>query len=97
MNIINLIDLLADIHTLNEELITFERKYGLLSDIFYDWYSQGHEPENDAWLTDLAEWAGLYLSRQRLVEQYRCILGQQMQTNHETIVSHLYRQVQVAS
>ena len=97
MNIINLMDLLTDIHTLNKELTVFEYKYGLLSDIFFDWYNQGHEPENDAWLTDLAEWAGLYRSRQRLTEQYHRILGQQLQTNHETIMSHLRKRVQVSN
>jgi hypothetical protein len=93
----NIIDLLADIHTLNKELIAFEYKYGLLSDIFYDWYSQGHEPENDTWLIDSAEWAGLYRSRQRLTEQYHRILRQQLQTNQETIVSHLRERIQVAN
>jgi hypothetical protein len=44
MSEINLKDLLAGIHTLNDELTAFEHRYGLLSETFYDWYCQGHEP-----------------------------------------------------
>ena len=53
-------ELLTDIHALEEELISFERKYGLRSDVFHAAYAQGEEPENDAWVLDFTEWASIY-------------------------------------
>ena len=43
-------ELLADIHSLEEELLSFERKYGVRSEIFFAAYTQGEEPENEAWV-----------------------------------------------
>ncbi len=58
---------LADIHALEEELLAFERKYGLRSETFYPAYMNGEEPEDDSWTLDFGEWASVYrtwLSRQ---------------------------------
>ncbi len=85
MSEITLKDLLADIHILNKELTVFEHRYGLLSETFYDWYCQGHEPEDEAWVMDLAEWAGLFKSRQRLIAHYRQLLDQQLAADREVI------------
>jgi len=52
--------LVQDIHRLNHTLERFERKYGVMSQTFYELYSTGAEPENDAWVLDFEEWAGLY-------------------------------------
>jgi hypothetical protein len=41
----NLHELLADIHALEEELLAFERKYGVRSETFYAAYMSGEEPE----------------------------------------------------
>ena len=60
-------ELLADIHALEEELLAFERKYGLRSETFYPAYMNGEEPEDDSWTLDFGEWASVYrtwLSRQ---------------------------------
>ena len=60
-------ELLADIHALEEELLAFERKYGLRSETFYPAYMKGEEPEDDSWTLDFGEWASVYrtwLSRQ---------------------------------
>jgi hypothetical protein len=60
-------EILTDIHALEEELLEFERKYGLRSETFYVAYAGGEEPENDAWVLDFSEWASVYrtwLSRQ---------------------------------
>ena len=40
-------EILADIHALEEELLTFERKYGLRSETFYAAYATSEEPEDD--------------------------------------------------
>lgn len=52
--------LLQDIHRLNHQLEFLERKYGIMSTTFYEAYSAGEEPDNDAWVLDFEKWAGLY-------------------------------------
>jgi hypothetical protein len=52
--------LVQDIHRLNHELERLERKYGVMSQTFYEAYSAGEEPEDDAWVLDFEKWAGLY-------------------------------------
>ncbi len=52
--------LVKDIHRLNHELERLERKYGIMSATFYEWYSSGEEPADDAWVLDFEKWAGLY-------------------------------------
>jgi hypothetical protein len=63
----NIHDILSDIHALEEELLDFERKFGIRSETFYVAYMSGEEPENDRWVLDFGEWASVYrtwLSRQ---------------------------------
>ncbi len=52
--------LLADIHALEEDLLAFERRYGVRSETFYAAYQSGEEPEDDAWVLDFGEWASVY-------------------------------------
>ena len=52
--------LLADIHALEEEILLFERKYGLRSEIFYAAYVSGEEPEDERWAMVFGEWASIY-------------------------------------
>ena len=56
----NLHEVLADIHALEEELLDFERKYGVRSETFYAAYANGEEPEDDNWVLDFGEWASVY-------------------------------------
>ena len=56
----NLEDILNDIHALEEELLEFERKYGIRSETFYAAYISGEEPEDDNWVLDFGEWASVY-------------------------------------
>jgi hypothetical protein len=56
----NIQTLLADIHALEQELLAFERKYGIRSETFYVAYVSGEEPEDDAWTLDFGEWASVY-------------------------------------
>jgi hypothetical protein len=53
-------DILADIHALEEELLSFERAYGIRSETLYTAYMSGEEPEDDAWVLDFGEWASIY-------------------------------------
>ncbi len=63
-------DLLYDIHTLEDEMRSYERKYGLLSEIFYESYIGGEEPPDDAWVRDWTAWASAYQTWLRLRDQY---------------------------
>ncbi len=67
----NLQDIIADIHALTEDIEVFERKYGVLSETFYESYINGEEPEDDTWVLDWADWAGAYKILLRRQEQYR--------------------------
>ena len=53
-------ELLLDMHALEEDLLAFERKYGVRSETFYSAYASGEEPENDQWTLDFSEWASEY-------------------------------------
>ncbi len=53
-------EILADIHALEEELLAFERKYGVRSETFHAAYTSGEEPEDDRWILDFGEWASVY-------------------------------------
>ena len=65
-----LLKLIEEIHTLNDELERFERKYGLMTETFYEWYRSGEEPEDDTWVRDFALWAGTYKLKLRRQEKY---------------------------
>ena len=56
----NVREILTDIHALEEELLEFERKYGLRSETFYAAYMGGEEAEDDDWVLDFSEWASVY-------------------------------------
>jgi len=53
-------EILLDIHALEEELLAFERKYGVRSETLYEAYARGEEPEDDRWVLDFGEWASVY-------------------------------------
>ena len=67
----NLQDIIDDIHALNEDVEVYERKYGILSETFYELYMSGIEPDDDAWVLDWTDWAGAYKILLRRHEQYR--------------------------
>ncbi len=64
-------DLLYDIHVLEDEIRSYERKYGMLSEIFYEAYGQGEEPTDDAWVRDWTAWSGVYGLWLRRRAQYK--------------------------
>jgi len=67
-------EILQDIHALREGLLVFERRYGVLSETFYESYISGEEPADDAWVLDWSEWAGTYEIWLRRRDQYREII-----------------------
>ena len=79
-----LLEILADVHSLDKALAEFEQRYGLLSSTFFDWYQQGNEPEEQTWMLDFAEWSGLYRSKQRLLKLYQRRLAElSLQANND--------------
>ena len=58
-------ELMQDIIALEEDLLMYERKYGIPSEIFYESFSQGDEPPDDAWVLDWGGWAATYQILQR--------------------------------
>jgi hypothetical protein len=67
-------DLLQDIYALEEEMRTYERKYGVLSETFYTSYLSGEEPPDEAWVRDWTAWASAYKLWLRRREQYRAAI-----------------------
>lgn len=64
-------NLLADIHALEQEMLHFERRYGVRSETMYAAYVAGEEPEDDAWVLDFGEWASAYKLWLRRQAEYR--------------------------
>jgi hypothetical protein len=64
-------EILADIHALEEQLLAFERKYGIRSETFYAAYVSGEEPEDDRWFLDVEEWASVYRTWLARQAEYR--------------------------
>ena len=63
--------ILQDIYALEDEMRDYERKYGVLSETFYESYMAGEEPPNDAWMLDWTAWASAYKVWLRRREQYQ--------------------------
>jgi len=80
---------MQDIHAMEEDLLMFERKYGVLTETFYAAYQQGEEPENDAWVLDWSEWAGTYKILLQRQEMYRQTIQTLLQQETNPSLSHL--------
>ncbi|HHB91098.1 MAG TPA: hypothetical protein ENK60_07290 [Anaerolineae bacterium] len=76
--------ILADIHALEEELLAFERKYGIRSETFYAAYMSGEEPEDESWVLDFGEWASVYRTWLARQADYRNEI-QRLQRNSTSI------------
>ncbi len=73
---VNTKDILLDIHALEEELLDFERQYGIRSETFYSAYVSGEEPEDDAWVLDFGEWGSVYRTWLTRQAEYRDVVQQ---------------------
>ena len=70
-NLVEIQNLLADIHSLEQELLNFERRYGVRSETMYAAYIAGEEPEDDVWVVDFGGWASAYKLWLRRQAEYR--------------------------
>lgn len=75
---------MSDIHSLEEEILSFERHYGVRSETFYAAYIQGEEPEDDSWVLDFGEWASVYRTWLARQAEYRNEI-QRQQTNASSL------------
>lgn len=67
----NLREILADIHALEGDMLALERKYGIRSETFYAAYVSGEEPEDESWVLDFGEWASVYRTWLTRQAEYR--------------------------
>ncbi len=79
---VNLRDILIDIHSLEEDLLDFERRYGIRSETFYSAYVNGEEPEDDAWVLDFGEWGSVYRTWLTRQAEYRDAVQQQQRRDN---------------
>jgi hypothetical protein len=79
-------DLLQDIHTLEEEIRIYERKYGVRTETFYEAYESGQEPAEDSWVLDWAAWASAYKILLRLRGEYDQVI-QRLRAENESVVN----------
>ena len=63
-------DILRDIHAMREDLLVFERKYGVPTEVFYEAYQAGEEPADSAWVLDWSEWAASHKILQERLTTY---------------------------
>lgn len=78
-------DILQDIYALEDEMRTYERKYGVLSETFYEAYTGGEEPADEAWVQDWTAWASAYQVWLRRRKQYQTTI-QALRATSPTIV-----------
>lgn len=83
-------DLLYDIYVLEEEMHAYERKYGVLSETFYESYENGEEPPNEAWLRDWTAWASAYRLWLRRREEYQTVI-RSLRAEEQTIADMIAR------
>ncbi len=68
-------DIVQDIYALEDEMRTYERKYGVLTETFYEAYRAGEEPFEEAWVRDWTAWASAYQIWMRRRRQYQDAIG----------------------
>jgi len=93
-------DILRDIHAMREDLLIFERKYGLPTEFFFTLYERGEEPVDSAWVLDWSEWAATYkILRQCLAEyqeQAERLLKQSVIANFSELIERTARHEPIA-
>lgn len=82
-------DILRDIHAMKEDLLMFERKYGVPTEVFYEAYERGEEPADSAWVLDWSQWAGSYKILQERLTLYDSTVHQLMALKKVTGLAQL--------
>lgn len=62
--------IMRDIEAMREDLLVFEQKYNVPTEVFYAAYQQGEEPAEQSWVLDWSQWAGSYEILQERLARY---------------------------
>ena len=89
-------ELISELHALEQELSRFENKYGFLSETFFAWYQDGHEPENPDWVQDFVFWAGTYQLKMRRRQKYDRLVSQAVSQRSMSELMHESSLIRVA-
>ena len=81
--------IMRDIEAMREDLLMFERKYGVPTEVFYEAYQRGEEPDDSAWVADWSQWAGSYQILQARLAQYNAAVHDLLQGANFDNVSQL--------
>jgi hypothetical protein len=65
-------EIIEDLHAAENKCQQFEKQYGLLSEYFFDAYSNGWLDDDGN--LDFAEWAGYFKSKQDRLRRYRAFM-----------------------
>jgi len=68
--VMTLQQIMTDIHALTEDLEAYERKYGVLSETFYESYTSGEEPGVAKAMNQTATSANLMSVQIRIIRDY---------------------------
>lgn len=91
-SIMTIDEVVRDIHALEADLENYERKYGVLSETFYEAYRAGEEPADEAWVLDWSDWAGAYeISQKRRSEYQQMIQGLTAQASLSEVLKRVAR------
>ncbi len=81
--------IMRDIEAMREDMIMFERKYCVPTEVFYQAYQQGVEPAEQSWVADWSEWAASYEVLMDRLKRYEEAVRQLVQDAAFTDVSEL--------
>lgn len=83
--------IMKDIEAMREDILMYERKYGVPTEVFYAAYQSGEEPAEQAWVLDWADWAGAYELLQDSLNRYNQAVLHLVEDSTVENVSHLMR------
>jgi hypothetical protein len=73
-------EILEDLHAAENKCQQFEKQYGILSEYFFDAYTNGWLDDDGN--LDFAEWAGFYKSKLDRLRRYRALLVRLTGSSH---------------
>jgi hypothetical protein len=93
-------EILRDIHAMREDILVFERKYGVPTEVFYEAYQRGEEPPDTAWVQDWSEWAATHeILQERLAlyaDKVRQLLSEATIANFSQLIERTARHESIA-
>lgn len=84
MPTMSLIEIIQDIHAMDEELRHYEARYGLRSEYFYELYRAGRLSDEDPLeARDYSDWAACYEIKRHREELYDALIRDALQKARE--------------